>query len=99
MPKFFAQRLEQYSIKRPQLVLIVSAQQNGEADEIFIYKGFSSSLMNPTSFDPDIPVLADDATITNIDLAQSPYNPDTPVYIQQGLSVEDMEKLLRDLGI
>ncbi|MEM7727582.1 MAG: hypothetical protein AAF208_14630 [Cyanobacteria bacterium P01_A01_bin.45] len=99
MPQNFAQRLEQYSLKRPQVVLIISAQQNGGEDEIAIYKGFSSSLMSPTSFDPDIPILSEDAIITNINLVKSPYNPNTPVYIQKGLSVEEMEKLMTDLGI
>ena len=99
MPKTFAQRLEHYSIKRPEIVLIISAQQNGGDDEIAIFKGFSSSLMSPTSFDPDVPVLREDAIIKSINLAKSPYDPNTPVYVQKGLSVEDMEKLLNQLGI
>lgn len=38
------ERLEKYPAKHPQEVLIVSAEINGELDEIFIFKGCSSSL-------------------------------------------------------
>jgi hypothetical protein len=47
-------RLEQYTTKRPQEVLLVKIEIDGELDEIAIFKGFSSSLMRPTAFDPDI---------------------------------------------
>ena len=92
-------RLEQYTIKRPQEVLIVTAQIDGEEDQIAIFKGFSSSLMRPTSFDPDVPVLPPEAKIVTIDRVASPYNPDAPRYIQQGLSWETLQQLFSETGV
>ncbi|HEY9659673.1 MAG TPA: hypothetical protein V6C65_14535, partial [Allocoleopsis sp.] len=59
-------RLEQYTIKRPQEVLLVTAEIDGELDQIAIFKGFSSSLVRSTAFDPDVPVLPPDAKIVSI---------------------------------
>ncbi|HYX16328.1 MAG TPA: hypothetical protein VE944_18550 [Nostoc sp.] len=87
-------RLEQYTAKRPQEVLLVTVQIADEEDTIAIFKGFSSSLMRPTAFDADVPVLPDGANILNIDRVASPYNPEAPHYIQQGISWETMETLL-----
>lgn len=92
-------RLEQYTAKRPQEVLIVTAEIAGEPDEITIFKGYSSSLMRPTAFDPDVPVLPDAAKIIRIDRVESPYNPETPRYIQQGLTWETMQSLLSEVGV
>lgn len=91
--------LEKYTVKRPQEVLIVEAEINGQRDEIAIFKGFSSSLMSPTAFDPDIPVLPEDAKILNVDRLSSPYNPDNPHYIQRGLTWEMMQSLLSEVGL
>lgn len=92
-------RLEQYTTKRPQEVLIVKIEIDGELDEIAIFKGFSSSLMRPTAFDPDIPVIPNTAKILEIDRLLSPYNPTEPHYIQQGLTWEMMQELLTELGL
>lgn len=92
-------RLEQYTLRYPQEVLLLDVELEGEADQILIFKGFSSSLMNPTASDPDVPVLSEDATILSIDRAASPYNPDNPQYIEQGISWETMEKRLTELGL
>ncbi|MBD2531541.1 hypothetical protein H6G97_18895 [Nostoc flagelliforme FACHB-838] len=92
-------RLEQYTAKRPQEVLLVTVEIADEQDTIAIFKGFSSSLMRPTAFDPDVPVLPDGANILNIDRVASPYNPETPRYIQQGISWETMEALLLKVGV
>ena len=59
-----------------------------------IYAGFSSSLMMPTAFDPDIPVIAADSTINAVDRLVSPYNPSNPEYIQSGLSLSEMMTIL-----
>lgn len=99
MTESMGRRLELYTIKRPQEVLIVTAQIAGEDDQITIYKGFSSSLMRPTSFDPDVAILPASAEIMTIDRVASPYNPDQPRYLQQGLSKEAMEKLLAEIGV
>ena len=99
MTNSIGRRLEQYTIKRPQEVLIVTAEIAGEEDQIAIFKGFSSSLMRPTSFDPDIPVLPPEAKIIRIDRVASPYNSDAPRYLQQGLTWEAMQPLLSDAGV
>ncbi|MEH2052656.1 DUF7734 family protein [Nostoc sp.] len=92
-------RLEQYTAKRTKEVLIVTVEIADEQDTIAIFKGFSSSLMRPTAFDADVPVLPDGANILNIDRVASPYNPEAPLYIQQGLSWEAMEALLSEVGV
>ncbi|KOP25097.1 hypothetical protein AMR41_16905 [Hapalosiphon sp. MRB220] len=99
MENSIGQRLEKYTIKRPQEVLLVTLEIAGEEDQIAIFKGFSSSLMRPTAFDPDVPVLPEEANILSIDIVASPYNPETPRYIQQGLTWQDMETLLSQLRI
>ncbi|MEH1832101.1 MAG: hypothetical protein V7L29_08510 [Nostoc sp.] len=96
---FIGKRLEQYTAKRPQEVLLVTVEIANEQDTIAIFKGFSSSLMRPTAFDPDVPVLPDGAKILNIDRVASPYNPEVPRYIQQGLSWEAMKALLLEVGV
>jgi hypothetical protein len=92
-------RLEQYTIKKPQEVLLVNTKIDGEEDQIAIFRGFSSSLMRPTNFDPDVPVLPDDAVILSIDRVASPYNPDAVKYIEQNLSWESMRSLLSEMGL
>ncbi|QYO63091.1 hypothetical protein [Leptolyngbya sp. 7M] len=99
MKQTIGYRLEQYTLKRPQEVLIVTAEIDGEPDQITIFKGFSSSLMRPTDFDPDVPMLPAGTQIIAIDRLQSPYNPLTPRYIQQGLSLSEMEVLLQEVGV
>jgi hypothetical protein len=93
-------RLEQYTLKkRPPEVLLVSIEVEGEPDQIAIFKGFSSSLMRPTEFDPDVPVLPAAAKIIAIDRLVAPYNPQSPQYIQQGLTWNQMEDLLLEIGV
>ena len=92
-------RLEQYTIKRPQEVLLVTVEIGDERDEVAIFRGFSSSLMRPTAFDPDIPVIPEEAKLIRIDRLKSPYNPELPQYIEQGLSKEAIAKLLTEAGV
>lgn len=99
MDESIARRLEKYTIERPQEILIVKAEIDGESNEIVIFKGFSSSLVRSTAFDPDVPILPEEAKIVSIDRVASPYKPDSPRYLQQGLSWETMESLLSELGI
>ena len=99
MADSIARRLEEYTIARSHEVLIVKAEIDGEFDEIAIFKGFSSSLMRSTAFDPDVPVLPEGAKIISIDRLQSPYNPNNPRYLQQGLSWETMRSLLSEAGV
>ena len=99
MADSIARRLEEYTIARSHEVLIVKAEIDGEFDEIAIFKGFSSSLMRSTAFDPDVPVLPEGAKIVSVDRLQSPYNPNNPRYLQQGLSWETMRSLLFEAGV
>ncbi|MDJ1183281.1 hypothetical protein [Roseofilum casamattae] len=94
-----SRRLEQYTLKRPQEVLLVAAEIDGEDDRILVFKGFSSSLMRSTAFDPDVPVLPEEAKIVAIDRLHSPYNPDLPRYIEQNMTLERLEVVLADLGV
>jgi hypothetical protein len=88
-------RLEQYSLAHPHEVLLVTIDIAGKPDQVAIFKGFSSSLMCPTAFDPDIPVIPEDATIEHIDRLKSPYNPNDPHYIQRDLSWAEFQPLLQ----
>ncbi|MEE3715605.1 hypothetical protein V2H45_02470 [Tumidithrix elongata RA019] len=88
------QQLEQYTETHPHEVLLVKLELAGEVDEVAIFKGFSSSLMHPTTFDPDIPIIPETAKIVSIDRAKAPYNPSNPQYIQQDLSWEAFQLLL-----
>ncbi len=92
-------RLEKYTELRPEVLMVELETATGEADTVTIFKGFSSSLVKPTSFDPEVPLIEPNSTIKAIARLQSPYNPDNPQYIQQGLSLEEMERLLTELGI
>ncbi|BAZ84232.1 DUF7734 family protein [Dolichospermum compactum] len=99
MNNSISKRLEQYTIKKSQEVLIINVEIDGEPDQIAVFKGFSSSLMRPTAYDPDVPVLPDTAIIITIDRIASPYNPDSPRYLQQDISWEDMQVLLSEVGV
>lgn len=99
MANSIGRRLEQYTIARSQEVLIVTAEVDGEGDRVVIFKGFSSSLVRPTASDPDVPVLPDRAEIIHIDRATTPYNPENPHYIEQGLTLAAMESLLQEVGV
>jgi hypothetical protein len=88
------ERLERYTQTRSREVWLVHAIVAGEPDRVLVFKGFSSSLMRPTAFDPDVPVLPPDATIESIDRLQAPFNPDCPNYLEQGLSVAEVEQRL-----
>jgi hypothetical protein len=96
-------RLEQYTLRHPREVLLVTATWPDPAGspitaEIIVFKGFSSSLTAATASDPDIPVLPADATILKADRLASPYRPDNPQYIQPNLTGAELEKLLQEAG-
>lgn len=99
MSDSIGRRLEKYTEKRSQEVLLVNVQIGNVEDQIAIFKGFSSSLMNATASDPDVPVLPEEAKILSVDRVASPYNPATPRYIQKDLSWENMEALLLEAGV
>lgn len=94
-----SQRLEQYSLRCPNEVLMVEAVVEGEPDQVMVFKGFSSSLMRATNYDPDVAVLPVGAEIVAVDRLKGPYQPNNPEYIAQGVSWTEFEALLKSLGL
>jgi hypothetical protein len=93
-------RLEQYTLKRRKEVLIVNLKTvSGEPDMVMVYGGFSSSLMRGTASDPDIPIIAPDSKIVSIDRVASPYEPNNPEYIEKGLTLTTMKKILAEMNL
>ena len=100
MPEAIGLRLEKYTLKRKQEVLMVHLETScGEPDTVMIYAGFSSSLMMPTAFDPDVPLIAVDSTINSIDRLASPYNPSNPQYLETEISLAKMIDLLEEMNL
>ena len=100
MSEVIGLRLEKYTLKRKQEVLMVHLETAaGEPDTVMIYAGVSSSLMRATAFDPDVPVIAADSRITSIDRLASPYNPSNPQYIESGLSLEAMLDVMQQINL
>ena len=92
-------RLEQYTLQHPKEVLLVRIEVGDVPDEVVIFKGFSSSLMQPTAFDPDIPTIPDTAIIHAIDRLMGPYQPDAPQYLEQDISWPDFNAKLTAIGL
>jgi hypothetical protein len=87
-------RLEHYTEKFPQEVLIVSAEVDGEADQVVVFRGFSSSLSRPTAYDPEVPILPPEAVIHSVDRLKGPYKPQAPDYIERDIAIAAfLEKL------
>ncbi len=98
-PRALITRLENYTLKFPQELLIVHAQIETAADIVLVFKGFSSALMRPTAFDPEVPILPENAVISWIDRLKGPYNPDSPDYIEQEIAAEVFITRLIALGL
>lgn len=92
-------RLENYTLRHAQEVLLITAKIAGEPAEILVFRGFSSSLTGPTAFDPDVPVLPPAAEITSIDRLQGPYTPDAPQYLEKAVSWSAFAGRLSDAGL
>lgn len=97
--KFPIHRLETYSLRYPHEVLLLTVEDQGEPDEILVFKGFSSSLFKVTEYDADIPILSKTAVILNIDRILAPYTPESPNYIEKGLTWTIMLERLRELNL
>ncbi|RZM75981.1 DUF7734 family protein [Leptolyngbya iicbica] len=93
------QRLEQYTFRFPDEVLMVNAQVDGDEDFVVVFRGFSSSLVKPTAADPEVPVLSEAAIIDTIDRLQSPYTPDNPQYLERDIPWADFSDRLTQLGL
>lgn len=84
-----AKRLEEYTLKHPQELLVVHAHVGQQVDEILVFRGFSSSLMRPTDFDLEVSVLPEDAKVESIDRLKGPYQPQSPQYIEKDIPLEE----------
>jgi hypothetical protein len=93
------QRLEQYSLRFPQEVLLVEADVAGQRDQIMVFKGFSSSLVQATASDPDVPILPADAVILSLSRCRAPYRPPAPEMIEPDLSWSEFLERLANLGL
>jgi hypothetical protein len=88
-------QLEQYTAERSQEVLIATINIEGIHEEIIIFKGFSSCLSRATEYDPDLPVIPEEAEVVNIDRVKAPYNPSQPEFIQRGLTWAEFKTFLQ----
>ncbi len=93
------QILENYSQQHPQEVLVVKLKIDDDLDEVMIFKGFSSSLMRSTAFDPDVPVISDRAEILTVDRLVAPYKPQSPQYIQQAIAWGSFQELIAEINL
>ncbi|GAB4349246.1 MAG: hypothetical protein Fur0042_16460 [Cyanophyceae cyanobacterium] len=104
-------RCERYTLAHPGEVLLLRAECHGDADGarepdrepemdlVMIFRGFSSSLMRPTAFDPDVPILAATDRVLGGDRLLAPYRPETPNYLAADLTPDAIAELLTAAGI
>ena len=90
-------RLEAISRERPDRVLRLTGtlpadptEPDGtpEPFELLIFRGFSSSVTQPTAFDPDHPALPEQARITAAELLAAPLDPARQVVLREPGPVE-----------
>lgn len=55
--------------------------------------------MRPTATDPSEPVLPEDSKILKIDRLRAPYNPESPVFIQEAMTLLELTELFKTRGI
>ncbi|KAI5083765.1 hypothetical protein GOP47_0003508 [Adiantum capillus-veneris] len=98
-PPFNIAVLEDYTRTVPSELLLVHAMVDDEEDEVLVYRGHSSSLMRTTSSNLEDELLPPDAIINGIDRMEGPYNPDTPKFIEKGLSWDEFVNLQRSKAL
>ncbi len=76
------EQLENYTVDRPDEVLLVTATIEGGADEIVVFRGYSSSTIRPTAVDLNVPVLPKDGQIVSVSRLKAPYDPQSPNVIE-----------------
>jgi hypothetical protein len=94
-----SEALETYTRKRPTEILLVRVRVDGSDEEVLVFRGASSYLTRATPTDPGQPVIPDDAELLGVDRQQAPYNPITPIVLNANLQIEDLRKLLIEVGI
>ena len=70
-----------------------------EADTVVVFKGFSSSLVRPTAYDPEVPTIPAGVKIVSIDRVRGPYVPETPDFIERAVSLAAFEARLLENGL
>jgi hypothetical protein len=90
-------RLERYTEQRRQEVLLVKVRIGEDLDEILVFKGFSSSLVRSTDFDPDVDLWTEDAEIVAIARLKAPYDPQNPEYLEPELTWAALQERLPEL--
>ncbi len=93
------ERLENYTLRLPSEVLLLYIEQGDSADQVVVFKGYSSSLMHATAADPSVPVLSPSATIYSIDRLRAPYTPQNPVYLERQIPWSEFVQRLLELGL
>jgi hypothetical protein len=87
-------RLEEISRTRPDRLLrlrgMLPADPGGdrtgaEPFELLIFRGFSSSVTHPTSFDPDQPALPEGTEVEEAELAEGPLLPGRERVLRRGV--------------
>ncbi|MCS6959456.1 MAG: hypothetical protein RMK91_05335 [Pseudanabaenaceae cyanobacterium SKYGB_i_bin29] len=86
-------QLEEYTTKHKDEALLVTIVVDDEEQQLIVFRGFTSSLTNPTPANPEEPVIPPGAELKTIDRVRAPYNPAAPVYLQRGLTWQDWQSL------
>ncbi|MEO1133013.1 MAG: hypothetical protein AAFX40_09940 [Cyanobacteria bacterium J06639_1] len=98
MPPMPAERLEAYSDRHPDEVLLVDLNVDGESDRVLVFRGYSSSLVRPTAADLSVPVIPPDADIEAVSRLHAPYHPNDPKYIDRDVDWSRFDALLTEWG-
>lgn len=93
------QRLEQYTERFTEEVLMVEAVVANEEDVVLIFRGFASSLMRPTAFDPEVPVIPKEGVIETIARIRGPYMPDNIQYLERDIAWTTFRDRLAEMGL
>ncbi|MGA7937079.1 MAG: hypothetical protein WCA35_26235 [Kovacikia sp.] len=92
MNKDADQILVEYSLSHPREVLRVLAilAEEHEEDELLYFRGEVSSLRRATPPDPTVPLLGPQDQITRIDRWEAPFNPVSPIVLEEHISLESL---------
>ncbi len=85
----------QYSLRFPQELLWIEVSTVTREDLLLIYKGQTSSLMQGTPADEYVSLWDPDYQIKRIDRIKAPYNPNQPVILESGITLERLAERLK----
>ena len=84
------QQLEDRSRLQPDRVVRLTGLVEGDAFELLIFRGFSSSTTHPTAFDPDASVLSEGTSLDQAELLQGPLTPGQEVVLAGPMPPNDL---------